>query len=188
MIYVVSGFMRSGTSMMMRALEAGGLVVAKEDERTKAMNERWGEVGTPNGYLPNDDYYEMLIEPHLNPRFPSEFEDKVVKVMYGGVAKLPRHQYRAIFMRRPARDIQMSMLAAFRDSTSLMWAPDVFDAHMSRIVDILRDRRSFASVDEVWYDDVIENPRKVFAKLDWPIDVDAAAAVPNGKKRRFHAA
>ena len=105
MIYIVSGFMRSGTSMMMRVLEAGGLEVAKEDQRTREMNERWGDVAGPNAYVPNDDYYEMVVEPYLNPAFPQDFKYKLVKVIYGGLVKLPVYAggYRVIFMRRPLK-------------------------------------------------------------------------------------
>jgi len=183
-IYLVSGFMRSGTSMMMRALEAGGLVVAKDTARTEAMNARWGEVDRPNAYLPNDDYYELLAEPHLNPEFPAAFDGKLVKVMYGGVIKLPPWNYRVVFMRRPARDIQISMLAAFDDASAICWREN-FDSQIQRIISILRDRRSFLSVDEVWYDEVLADPRKVLAALGWPIDVEGAAQVPNATEKRF---
>lgn len=183
-IYLVSGFMRSGTSMMMRALEAGGLTVAKDTKRTEAMNARWGEVDKPNAYLPNDDYYEMLTEPHLNPRFPAAYDGKLVKVMYGGVIKLPLWEYRAVFMRRPANDIKLSMLAAFDDTSAICWREN-FDSQMQRIVSILRDRRSFLSVDEVWYDDVLADPRKVLASLDWPIDAEKAARIPSSTEKRF---
>ena len=42
MLYIVSGFMRTGTSMMMKALEAGGLEAAYQQSR-EAMRKRYAD-------------------------------------------------------------------------------------------------------------------------------------------------
>jgi hypothetical protein len=86
-------------------------------------------------------------------------------------------------MRRPAREIALSLMAFF-DSVPLHVQRGDFDARMARSVDILRDRRSFVTVDEVWYADVLANPKAIFAKLNWPIDIDKASRVPNRKQAR----
>lgn len=181
MIYIVTGYMRSGTSMMMRALEAGGLEAVYSRKRDEEMNARWGEPD----FLPNDSYYELEWNDYISPDFPRAYEGKLIKVMRGHVMKIPVGEYRAIVMRRPAREIALSYMAAFGHVP-----PEIereFDAMMDKVVGILRDRRSFLTVDEVWYRDVVENPRAVFERLNWPIDVEKAAAVPSRDRMRFAA-
>jgi len=59
---------------------------------------------------------------------------------------------------------------------------------MDGVIEVLRDRRSFRSVDEVCYHDALADPLKIFRKLadaGWPIDPDKAAAVPSHSKARF---
>ncbi len=49
MIYLVSGDMRTGTSMMMQALEAGGLEAVYNENRDR-MNQQYGDKDyQPNG-------------------------------------------------------------------------------------------------------------------------------------------
>lgn len=186
MIYLVSGFMRSGTSMCMKALEAGGMEVARSRDRDRRMNDRWGEADSPNPYVPNDEYYELDSEDYRKPDFPKPYEGKLIKCLWGGITRLPVGEYRVVFMRRPRAEIQTSLIAFFGHSMPVVDAPD-FDQLMDRIVSILRDRRSFRTVDEVWYGDVLADPVSVFRSLDWPIDPVKAASVPERSKARFAA-
>lgn len=183
MLYIVSGFMRTGTSMMMRALEAGGLEAVYSKRRDAEMNARWGQPD----YLPNDSYYELEAEDYLRGDLEQRYPGKLVKCLWGGVIRLPPSDYRVVFMRRPAAEIRVSLLAFFGDDYAARQFPDL-DKAMNGIVGVLKDRKSFRSVDVVEYRDVLADPAKVFRRLKsggWPIDVKKAAAIPSRDKARF---
>lgn len=182
MLYIVSGFMRSGTSMMMRALEAGGLEAVYSTKRDTEMNARWGDPD----YLPNDSYYELDAEDYLRGDLEQRYPGKLVKCLWGGVLRLPPGDYRVVFMRRPAAEIRVSLLAFFGSDYAARQFPDL-DKAMDGVIEILRDRRSFRSVDVLQYRDVLSDPVAAFASLQWPIDVAKAAAVPQAEKARFSA-
>jgi hypothetical protein len=183
MLYIVSGFMRCGTSMMMEALEAGGLEAAYSQKRDAAMNARWGQPD----YLPNDRYYELDGDDYLRGGLAERYAGKLVKCLWGGIIRLPPCDARIVFMRRPAAEIRVSLLAFFGTDYAATQFPDL-DKAMDGIVDVLRDRKSFRSVDVVDYHDVLRNPKAVFRALagkGWPIDASKAAAVPTREKARF---
>jgi hypothetical protein len=189
MIYLVSGFMRSGTSMCMEALEAGGLEAVYSADRDKRMNDKWGEADSPVPYTPNDKFYELDADDYRKSDFPLCHEGKLVKCLWGGITRLPVGEYRVVYMRRPRNEIRTSLIAFFGNSTPIVDALD-FDQLMERIVSILRDRASFKSVDEIWYGDVLADPLRVFRKLadhGWPIDADKAATIPEARRARCSA-
>ncbi len=192
MIYITSGFMRCGTSMMMECLEAGGMTVAYSKDRNIRMNRVLGDEDLPKPYFPNDNYYELDRSDYRNPEFPHQYEGKLVKCLWGGMVRLqPKKEntegYRIVFMRRPRENIVTSMIAAFGYSHPAVDNPH-FDQYMDNIVNILKDRRSVVSLDEVQYSDVLRDPLGVFQKLQsngWPIDPVKAASIPNKNKARF---
>jgi len=186
MIYIVSGYMRSGTSMMMQALEAGGMEVACSLGRDARMNAKWG---APD-YLPNQRYYELEPEDYRDASFPAAYEGRLVKCLWGGALRLrPVTSYRVVFMRRETQAIQQSLTAFFGTPTAETRSAD-FQRHLDNAVSILRDRRSVASLHEVGYSDVVRNPLQVFdmlAKEGWPINPVSAARIPETKRIRFAA-
>lgn len=183
MLYVVSGFMRTGTSMMMGALEAGGLEVAYSTDRNREMNEKWGQPD----YLPNDNYYELGADDYSRGDLAERFAGKAVKCLWGGVLRLPVGEYRVVFMRRPVAEIHISLLAFFGNDYAASRYPD-FDKLMDTVVEVLRDRRSMKTVDVVQYHDMIRDPVKTLTDLNWPIDVKRAAKVPQRHRARFASA
>ena len=89
-IYVVSGYMRTGTSMMMRCLEAGGLS-AKYD-RLKAINPEINQYGC----------YEVRAGEQNVKNFPAldEYRGHLVKAMYDkipNIAKAHKENFRIVF-------------------------------------------------------------------------------------------
>lgn len=183
MLYIVSGFMRSGTSMMMEALRVGGLEAVYSPRRDEEMNARWGDAD----YLPNDSYYELDGEDYLRGDLAGRYDGKLVKCLWGGALRLPPGDYRAVFMRRPVAEIRMSLLAFFGTDYAATQFSNL-DKAMDAAVAILRDRRSFHSVDEVHYCDALTDPQAVFRDLrdkGWPIDPEKSAAIPRMNKARF---
>lgn len=175
--------MRSGTSMMMDALEAGGLEAVYSARRDEQMNARWGDAD----YTPNDSYYELDAEDYLRGDLGERYDGKLVKCLWGGALRLAPGDYRVVFMRRPAAEIRVSLMAFFGSDYAAAQFPDL-DKAMDGAIAVLRDRKSFRSVDEVHYRDVLADPLKVFSGLvesGWPIDPDMAADIPNHAKARF---
>lgn len=166
--------------MMMEALEAGGLHPVYSQKRTEEMNKRWGD----RDYLPNSNYYELDAEDYLRGDLEKRYNGKLIKCLAGGALRLPPGDYRIVFMRRPAAEIRVSLLAFFGSDQPAMQCGDL-DKAMDSAVAILKDRKSFRSVDELHYHDVLRDPVAAFASLNWPIDVAKAAAIPNREKARF---
>jgi hypothetical protein len=98
MITIVSGLPRSGTSLMMQMLVAGGLPVLSDGERK-------ADTDNPKGYLE----WERIKQLPKDPSIIAEAEGKVVKVISQLLLSLPAgHEYRVIFMQRPLAEVMKS--------------------------------------------------------------------------------
>src|SRR5579859_1904020 len=98
MITIVSGLPRSGTSLMMQMLVAGGMSPLSDGERQ-------ADPDNPRGYLE----WERIKQLPNDPGLIAEAEDKVVKVISRLLLSLPPgHEYRIIFMQRPMPEILAS--------------------------------------------------------------------------------
>ena len=108
MIYIVAGSQRTGTSMMMQALMAGGLQADFDPSRDQ-MNAQYGD----EDYKPNaGGFYELRKDQYHAVGFPRAHEGKLIKVLNEGVLKIaPRSAgdpYRIVFMRRDAEEMRQS--------------------------------------------------------------------------------
>src|SRR5207249_3200324 len=98
MITIVSGLPRSGTSLMMQMLAAGGIPVLSDGERR-------ADTDNPRGYLE----WERIKQLPKDPGCIAEAEGKVVKVISQLLFSLPAgHEYRIIFMQRPLPEVLKS--------------------------------------------------------------------------------
>jgi len=157
---VVSGVPRSGTSLMMQMLAAGGVPLMTDGQR--AANE-----DNPEGYFE----WEPLRQLRRNPRLIEQTEGKAVKVVSMLLPVLPRnHRYKVIFMRRPAREIvasQAKMLA--RSGRS---APDldpgraiaVLHQHQEMMVSRIRNIPNVKSL-VVNYPALVADPGETVARI-----------------------
>ena len=108
---LVSGLPRSGTSLMMQMLAAGGLPPRTDGERT-------ADADNPEGYLEWEAIKRVGREPHLLDEPGLERHAiKVVSALLPGLP--PRHRYGVIFMTRPVAEIVRSQarMIARRGST-----------------------------------------------------------------------
>jgi hypothetical protein len=95
---IVSGLPRSGTSMMMRMLESGGLSVLTDQVRTP-------DDDNPNGYYE----FEAVKQTKEDDRWLQGSEGKAVKMVYRLLYDLPAgRSYRVLFMRRKLEEILAS--------------------------------------------------------------------------------
>ena len=97
-IVIVSGLPRSGTSLMMRMLEAGGVPPVVDGERE-------ADVDNPRGYYE----YEPVKKLAADDAWLDAAGGKAVKVISALLGRLPdRHRYRVVFMRRDLDEVLAS--------------------------------------------------------------------------------
>jgi len=178
--YVVSGYMRTGTSMMMKALETGGLEAVRSDKRDK-MNDRFGD----KDYKPNPNgFYEIeRMRKVRQDDFMEKQKGKLIKVMFNDVLNLPIRNYKIVFMLRNKEEVRQSFEAFFQRKF-----PTVkYNELMKYIIEHLENRKDIQLV-VLSYRDVIDNPNKEFQKLkddDWKIDVEECVSVVKPELCRF---
>lgn len=181
MIHIVSGFLRSYTTMMMHCLEAGGLSPVFDAERDQWAVEH-GEVNPGNSLreITNETYQRMLAEPR-------EFDGKLVKVLSKyGYLKLPEWPCRVVLMTRHPEEIRQSFHRVFGkpllfgdEEGNQVPLTDQLYEHIIKgaMADLVVQGIDFTLVRG---DNAVENPLTVFGYLKengWPIDVEKAAAV-----------
>ena len=99
-LVLVSGLPRSGTSLMMQMLAAGGLPAQTDGERA-------ADVDNPEGYLEWEAIKRVEREPHLLDE--PGLDRRAIKVVSALLPTLPRkHRYRVVFMSRPVEEIVRS--------------------------------------------------------------------------------
>ena len=171
MIYVVSGFPRSGTSTAMRALEAGGLSVVSDPRRSeKLMRSCDGE-----GFLfsHGKDVYESTARERRVATWPRRHDGKGVKVLTFWLTDLAVHEYKVLFLTRDSEEIRQSAEAAFGAKLSCR----NIETQVAEGLATLRNRRDVVELMVLPCDDLFSSPGEHLAKLGWPIDVERAASV-----------
>jgi hypothetical protein len=176
MIYIVSGLPRSGTSLAMQMLAAGGLEVLSDGLRA-------ADADNPRGYYE----WEQAKRLPQRPGLIAQAEGRAVKVISSLLFALPAdHQYRVIFMNRPLEELLASQSAMIRrlgtQGTSLA-APAMLAAlrnHLAQVNAWLGSRESDRlRVLKVQYHAVIDDPlgqaEAIAAFLEMPLDTAAMA-------------
>src|SRR6266852_5423782 len=128
-ITIVSGLPRSGTSMMMRMLEAGGMPVVVDHDRRP-------DIDNPNGYYEFEPV-EALKQDHS---WLANSVGHALKAVYLLLYDLPRDfRFRVIFMNRDLGEViasQDAMLRRLAKQTSRM-DPNIliqhFETHLRQI-------------------------------------------------------
>lgn len=183
MLYVVSGFMRTGTSMMMKALEAGGLDAEYRQSRDEMKKRHADESYDPNiGGL-----YELDKADYMSKGFPKKYNNKLIKALNMGVPQMSvmEEGIRVVFMIRDPEEIRQSYSAFFGQELKNI---ENYSENMKEIIERIRNRKDVISVDIFSYRDVLENPKKYFQILKdsgWEIDVEEAIKVVDKKYCRF---
>jgi len=175
MITIVSGLPRSGTSLMMQMLVAGGMSALADGERK-------ADSDNPRGYLE----WERIKQLPNDPSCIAQAEGRVVKVISRLLLSLPEgHEYRIIFMQRPLPEVlasQDEMLrhrGTYKAGTDSAAMAGAFEKHL-REVDAWLDGRSYVKAIRVSYHEVLREPgpvsREVREFLEIPLDLQAMAA------------
>lgn len=156
MITVVSGLPRSGTSLMMQMLAAGGMSVVTDGERQ-------ADADNPRGYF---EWERIKLLPK-QPDCIAEAEGKVVKVISQLLFALPSGRgYRVIFMQRPLPEVVASQAEMIRrrGTTGAALAPAALiaglGAHLNQVNAWLKDKANI-SVHRVEHGEVMREPLRV---------------------------
>lgn len=179
MITIVSGLPRSGTSLMMQMLAAGGLPILADGERR-------ADVDNPKGYLE----WERIKQLPKDPTSIAEAEGKVVKVISQLLLSLPAgHDYRVIFMQRPLPEVMASQDEMLRRRGTYDEAVDAtvvtraFRDHLYDVHTWLNTQKNIAVL-RLPYHDVLRDPKTTAAKvaefLKVPLDTEAMTRQVDG--------
>jgi hypothetical protein len=165
-ITIVSGLPRSGTSLMMQMVRAGGMEIVTDLER-KADDDN------PRGYFEWEPAKRLTKEPELIDRA----EGKAVKIISQLLMSLPKsREYKVIFMQRRFTELLASQdLMLRRRGQSDYIAPEImtkaFTDHL-RLVDTWLRGRPDIAVRRQNYRGIIESPRIVAEEIQNFLGVD----------------
>jgi hypothetical protein len=160
-IVVVSGLPRSGTSMMMRMLEAGGLPIVTDHVRA-------ADHDNPRGYYE----FEPAKKTRQDASWLESSEGKAVKMVYKLVYDLSgRYSYRVIVMRRKLEEILASQrkmlerLGKEADTVSDEKIGELLTRELTAFDAWLRRQPNFVALD-VDYNQVLADPLPLIERVN----------------------
>ena len=183
-LVVVSGLPRSGTSMMMKMLEAGGIPPLQDNVRT-------ADEDNPKGYYEFERVKKLPVDTAWMP----EAIGKAVKIIALLLTKLPLkgYRYKVLFMRRDIEEImksQKQMLIRRGESTDKISDEEMittYNRHLSEVLNFLEAHSCF-TVFFVNYNDLMRDPNdwvpRIAAFLGKEMDTEAMKAVVDPKLYR----
>ena len=173
-ITVVSGLPRSGTSMLMQMLEAGGMQIFTD-------NARLADEDNPKGY------YELEPVKHLeeDASFLDKVQGRACKIISERLKHLPaQYDYRVIFIRRKMEEIlasQKQMLmrrGEHVDRIGDQALGGIFQRHLAKIEHWLAQQPN-CDVLYINYNELVNDPaegiKKINRFLDDSLDLDRMA-------------
>ncbi len=176
-IIVVSGLPRSGTSMMMKMLEAGGL-----PPLTDAI--RQADADNPRGYY---EFERVKKLDKGDTDWLLQAEDKVVKVISALLKHLPDdYQYKVIFMRRHMSEIlasQRKMLLHRGENAESMDDERLAHLFTKHLAEVERQLLQRANIDVIYvhYSDALQDPQtaaeEVASFLERDLDIERMVGV-----------
>jgi hypothetical protein len=175
-IVIVSGLPRSGTSMMMKMLAAGGIEPLMD-------NFRAADDDNPKGYFE----FERVKQIEHDKAWLADAGGRAVKLISALLKHLPSsYNYKVIFMRRAMSEIlasQRQMLlrrGEFADAVPDEKMAAMFDKHIAQVESWLATQPNIETV-YVSYNEVMKDPRphaeRINAFLRGSLNVEAMAEV-----------
>jgi hypothetical protein len=160
-VTIVSGLPRSGTSMMMRMLDLGGIPALVD-------NLRVADEDNPKGYYE----FEPVKKTRQDPSWVEGTNGKVVKMVHLLLLDLPKdREYRVVFMRRKLEEViksQNVMLERKGKSTADLSEQQIiamFRQQMQQVEQYMKTHPNFKWLD-VQYNDLLANPQPWVDKID----------------------
>src|SRR5262245_23791404 len=177
-IVVVSGLPRSGTSMAMKMLEAGGVPIVTDGIRT-------ADESNPKGYYEFERVKEL--DKNGDTAWLGDARGKAVKIISFLLTYLPdAYDYQIVFMNRDVDEVlasQNKMLTARGEAGGTAddaQMREAYGKHLEKVGRFLRNRACFTTL-QVAYRDVIDDPmreaRRINEFLGGRLNVEQMAAV-----------
>ena len=161
-ITVVSGLPRSGTSMIMKMLEAGGMAVLTDGLRA-------ADADNPKGYY---EFERVKALPKGDTAWVAEAQGKAVKVISALLEHLPAgYSYRVIFVRREMAEVlasQRKMLLRRgepADQVSDAELARLFEKHLRKVHDWLAAQPNISLLN-VDYNEMLRDPDPYISQLN----------------------
>lgn len=187
-IVVVSGLPRSGTSMIMKMLEAGGVPVIIDGIRT-------ADEDNPKGYYEDERVKNLAQEEDI--RWLNAAKGRAIKIISYLLKELPaNYNYDVLFIRRDLSEVlasQAKMLDRRGEpsGTSDERMVELYEGDLWKANYLLKRAAHFRAL-EVHYRRVLENPRaeaeRINEFLGGTLDVDRMAGVVDPALYRNRAA
>jgi hypothetical protein len=176
-ITIVSGLPRSGTSMLMKMLEAGGLPPLIDNIRT-------ADDDNPKGYF---EFERVKAMDKGDTAWLAEARGKVVKVISALLKFLPdEYRYKIIFIRRNMPEIlasQRKMLIRRGEDPDKIddeQMAELFTKHVTQVESWLKEQPNM-SVLYVHYSEILTNPQPQIIRINQflgdQLDTDQMTAV-----------
>ena len=171
LIYIVTGLPRSGTSLMMQMLAAGGLPVLTDSKRP-------ANISNSKGYWE----WEAVKKLETNPYVLSDAQGMAVKIISPLLAYLPEtYTYKIIFMRRKTEHIIRSQNRMLQKEGKPL--SSLSDERLVQLFNhqVMTSKQELQKKEipfyEVWYEHIVQNPKPVIkgiaAFLEQPLDLSA---------------
>lgn len=181
MITVVSGPPRSGTSMVMQMLAAGGMTILTDGVRAP-------DEFNPLGYLE----YEPVKQLSGASAWLDQADGKAVKIVSWHLPQLPPgHRYRVIFMERDLSAVAASQAGMIGDDDATP-VDDVEQALANHLAEVLAWLADAPDVEHlrVSYENCVAHPadeaERVGAFVGGPLDVERMAEVVDARLQHHH--
>jgi|TARA_R110000744_G_C19370584_1_gene562453 hypothetical protein len=180
MKYIVAGAPRSGTSMMMACLSAGGIKPYYDKEKEKELANHHPETNKSGFFERHTDEIESF-------NFPANAPDESAIKFLKPWTRLPTlrpGRYRIIIMKRDPREILHS-LATLNDgiiTTGDIALLNLYPMYINRAIEHAKNRKDMISVHVCDYRTFLGDPHAFFFKLKqhyWPLHINDAARVVN---------
>ena len=176
-VIVVSGLPRSGTSMMMKMLDAGGLSLVTDRARE-------ADEDNPKGYF--EDERVMALAEAEDRGWLRDCRGQGIKIISYLLKELPGHlNYKVIFIRRDLREVlasQAKMLGrrGEESETEDQRMMELFENDLWKIHYLMRNRPQFEAL-TLNYTEVLATPlekaRQIRDFLGFELDVEKMARV-----------
>ncbi|MFH1463577.1 MAG: sulfotransferase family protein [Pseudomonadota bacterium] len=187
-IVVVSGLPRSGTSMMMKMLDAAGFAIMTDGQRE-------ADIDNPKGYFEDERVKDLEKSP--DKAWVMDARGKVLKVISFLLKDLPdENSYRIIFMRRDIDEViasQNKMIHRLGTEDTAATDAEVkklYQRHLVQVKALVEKKPNMAMID-VNHRKAIADARYAAALvnefLGGGLDVEAMAAVVDKKLYRNRA-
>ena len=183
MIVIVSGLPRSGTSLMMQMLQAGGMPLLIDDQRP-------ADTDNPNGYWE----YEPVKHLQQDNTWMPQAEGKAVKVVSALLQYLPpHHTYKIMFMHRPMQEVLASQAVMLQRRGAQGGTADdqtlaaVFGQHLDRTERWLAMQQHMTVLSVNYHEtlaDPVETATRVAQFIGLPLAVEAMARIVDPRLHR----